>query len=259
MMVYSNIFRDNYGVRGTFLLIGGITLNTGVVTLLWKSQSNKVKIRATPIAPINSVENPPVRQLESGEPRLSLKESFKNVLTNKAFVLFALGNGLQLATMNSATIYIVDTMVDIKNQLSFGSLAPFLFNLLGLLGRLLCGLLKQVPHLSSLDAGLLSTIFGVAGCLTIAFTSSPVTRVVAWSLNGISFGISVTSLSVTTAKLLGKQNLAKGMGIIMLILGIGNTIAGPLNGICDVICEKGPYGGTKSTGFDQTPRVLRCV
>ena len=28
---------------------------------------------------------------------------------------------------------------------------------------------------------------------------------------------------------------------------------------CDVICEKGPYGGTKSTGFDQTPRVLRGV
>ena len=24
---------------------------------------------------------------------------------------------------------------------------------------------------------------------------------------------------------------------------------------CDVICEKGPYGGTKRTGFDQTPRV----
>ena len=29
--------------------------------------------------------------------------------------------------------------------------------------------------------------------------------------------------------------------------------------ICDVICEKGPYGGTKSTGSDQTPRVLRGV
>ena len=209
-------------------------MNAGVMALLWRTRPKCNKVNVKVVTSTNMNDNPSINQEVDGDTNQSLKESFKQVFMNKTFVLFAFGNGLHMALMYNALIYIVDTMVDKNYNLSFGSLAPFLFTLFGLVGRLLCGILKQVPHLSSMDAGLVSSVIGVTGCLMIGLSTSALVRLIAWSLNGISFGVAVASLTVTTAKLLGRKDLAKGMGILMIVSGVGTTVGGPLNGNNDM-------------------------
>ena len=77
---------------------------------------------------------------------------------------------------------------------------------------------------------MLATIIGMCGSILVVVSKSYVISMVAWGLLGLTTGIAVSSMSVTTATLLGHQHLATGLGICMSLNGVGNLVGGPVNG-----------------------------
>ncbi|XP_021351245.1 monocarboxylate transporter 12-like [Mizuhopecten yessoensis] len=102
-------------------------------------------------------------------------------------------------------------------------------------GSTLCGVIpglckKYIPHTSVLIIPACFTIIGSVATALLPHAETYVQYVVLLVCLGMTLGVSVTTVSVTTVKIVRLQDYSAGLGVLMTMLGISGSISGPSAG-----------------------------
>ena len=216
-------------MRGTFLINGAIVLNGFAITLAWPSRKKRlaeamVERNAETIT-TNGQTN--LTQFKTSVFRTLRINSIVSITGNAPFILFAIGNALCQTALTVFTVYTVDVVTDQGGSQASGSFGLFLFSITSTIGRIVPGIMKQIPDVSVVTASLLSSVLSFASTLLIVLVPSFTLTLVCICCAGLAFGVQAANISIATAKLIDDILMPTGMGLIFTIIGLGAVTYGP--------------------------------
>ena len=153
---------DTYGLKGTFLLMGGITLNGIPMAFLWKHLNEHTKRKnASEIKPINF-----------GELYTLLLSRVKETMKFKPFLATLIGFALAMPSVNMFEILALDVLESNGLTRSISVIMFVILNAVSIPGRLVPGFIKRVHGLSSMMAPVLGALISGLGMLLINATKT---------------------------------------------------------------------------------------
>ncbi|CAC5414368.1 unnamed protein product [Mytilus coruscus] len=156
---------------------------------------------------------------------------FKDIITNKVFMVYAFSLAISLASINATLIFFIDYFESKGIRRQDALTIYLLMNLTNSFFRLFPGFLKQAPHISVLSIPSACTFIASISMMLFTFVeSSIVLNTILACMFGVGMGGMVTVMAVSIVKLIGQRNYSAGLGISMTIVGIFNTAAGPVSG-----------------------------
>ncbi|XP_033730390.1 monocarboxylate transporter 6-like [Pecten maximus] len=223
-----NALIDEFGLRGSLLIMGGIMAHMVCLFCVCKP----VSIGIPQTKENNSEHN-------SKQGSFSFTNSLKSLVANKVYILHVIAMCFTLPVVNSSKIFILDFLM----TQGFNSQARIkLYMCLEVgtaLGGMVPGLLKKyIPHTSVLLIPAFFTIVGTTVCAFLPTAETYIDHALLLVCLGLTLGVSITTVSMTTMKLVGLQSYTVGLGILMTLIGIGNSVGGPIAGTNELICVK---------------------
>lgn len=153
------------------------------------------------------------------------------LVSNKVFLAFCVALALTLTSFNSFLIFFIDFF----EQKGFDRVSVVWMysgmNIVSTVFRFIPGLMAQSPKIPTLAIPAMYSAFGfVSLCFLPFVTSFPVNAVVI-ACYGVALGGVVTVISITTLELVGEKRYPTGLGMLLAIVGIANTVGAPIAGI----------------------------
>ena len=160
----------------------------------------------------------------------SLLVRYRSVIQNRRFLLFALSMMMTSASMSSLMIYIIDYYETKGINRSSSVMLYAVMNLTGVFFRLIMGAITQIQCIPKLA---LPGVF--MWLISLTFLLFPSAEGLAYfivlaCLAGIARGVLTSSMPILTFHLIGQDNYSTAFGLIMTLMGISSTIAGPIPG-----------------------------
>lgn len=154
---------DTFGLNGTFLLLGGMSLNTIPLAALWNTRTWEKKIQ-------NHTED---RDFTGkGKKKTEIYNLFKSAYKTakyKPFLFLFVGIGLSLSTINVNGILAMDILE--TNGLSAGDSITVIFvtNTASIASRIIPSLTNKIRGYSSVMTTVLASLTGSSGMLLLIF------------------------------------------------------------------------------------------
>ena len=188
-MVYPYLLvwmEDSYGLRGTFLLLGGITLNGIPMSLLWKHLNQSIQLnREGDTSPGDLSEITRV-----------LLSRVTETLKSKPFVAALIGFTMAMPSVNMFEILSLDVLETNGLTRNTSVTLFIILNAVSIPGRLVPGLVQRIRGLSSMIAPILGVLISGLGMILINATHT-VAGMVVFCLSllnpRINTGISIES------------------------------------------------------------------
>ncbi|WAR30261.1 MOT14-like protein, partial [Mya arenaria] len=257
-----NYMTDNFGLRETYLITGGIFLNIIPLTLLWKPPITTKSRPSANLKDLTGVENKAYK-VSSGEldnirtnkgdviaielkkvtftsvksenntgkcEEYTLFTTMKKLVTDKAFMCCAFGLAAAYSCNTVFLVYVVDALQDSGLSETSSTLGLLLLNLAGILGRFLPGSLTQIKHITVLTVPIIACIMIILSQLGLTVLNSTYTHFLSCIIAGTAIGMFVSTFGVVTLKLVGIERQSNAMGLCLSLSGITNAFLGPLGG-----------------------------
>lgn len=157
-------------------------------------------------------------------------DSFRTLLSNWIFVLFAFAATLLNVSVNVFLFLLVDIFRDKGLFTTDSSLALLLMSLFSILGRFSSGALTLIPYVTVLSISCAGSLVLAISHVSVIFIDSPTMILLLSSVFGICMGIARAQVTVTTSQLLDRQHLSIGVGVTFALYGSFNIFVGPLCG-----------------------------
>ncbi|OWF51551.1 Monocarboxylate transporter 12 [Mizuhopecten yessoensis] len=215
---------EEFGWRGCLLVIGGLMANMTCFFAVCKPLSIGLQqtTKANRLKKVDS-ETKPTEQ--------GFTKSLRSLVTNKVYIAHVVAMCFTQPIINSSLIFIIDFLT----TKGFDSETAILMYLYLQIGSTLCGVVpglckKYIPHTSVLIIPACFTIIGSTATALLLHAETYTQYVVLLVCLGITLGVSVTTVSVTTMKILGPHDYLAGLGVLMTMIGISGSISGPVAG-----------------------------
>ncbi|OWF51552.1 Monocarboxylate transporter 12 [Mizuhopecten yessoensis] len=217
-----NSLVKEFGWRGCLLVIGGLMANMTCFFAVCKPLSIQQTTKANKLKKVDC-ETKPTEQ--------GFTKSLRSLVTNKVYIAHVVAMCCTLPVINSSLIFIIDFLT----MKGFDSKTAILMYLYLQIGSTLCGVIpglckKYIPHTSVLIIPACFTIIGSVATALLPHAETYVQYVVLLVCLGMTLGVSVTTVSVTTVKIVRLQDYSAGLGVLMTMLGISGSISGPSAG-----------------------------
>ncbi|OWF51553.1 Monocarboxylate transporter 12 [Mizuhopecten yessoensis] len=212
---------EEFGWRGCLLVIGGLMANMTCFFAVCKPLSIQ-QTKANQLKKVDSETKPS----EQG-----FTKSLRSLITNKVYIAHVVAMCCTLPVISSSLIFIIDFLT----TKGFDSETAILMYLYLQIGSTLCGVVpglckRYIPHTSVLIIPACFTIIGSVATALLPHAETYIQCVVLLVCLGMTLGVSVTTVSVTTVKIVGLQDYSAGLGVLMTMLGISGSISGPIAG-----------------------------
>ena len=148
----------SYGLKGTFLILGGVTLNSIPLAFTWHT-SNHVK----------NIHAPGKRdryQLLCG-----MWSDIVKVLKYPPFPFMMIGNGLGAGLITSFDILSLDVVESIGMSCDQSIIAYVSLKAASIPARLVPGIIDKIPRCNSVMTPAIGAILGAVGMITLNFAS----------------------------------------------------------------------------------------
>ncbi|XP_069120933.1 monocarboxylate transporter 12-like [Argopecten irradians] len=235
---------QTYGWRGCLLIVGGLMGNMVVFFAVCRPRLlQKSELLVTEEIYQQTQHNQQtIYKFENRNSETSGSESFipkcqhsfieklKLLTSNHPYIVFILAMCLTLPAYDSTLIYLLEYLKTKSFSVHEALLLYFFMNVGNTSGRLLPGMCKHIPHMSVL---VIPALFTSLSCLSIFCLLEATTyyqHVFLMCSFGISMGGNVTTMSMTTMKLVGLENYSVGVGILMTLVGLCCTCSGAISG-----------------------------
>ncbi|XP_021366823.1 monocarboxylate transporter 12-like isoform X2 [Mizuhopecten yessoensis] len=237
---------DMYGWRGCVLIVGGLMGN--MICFFAVCKPNSVGV-SRPKPETCCSQDPDKTQLSSVHQHLhqdtdisnssdidlpkeqyTCTEKLNTLKKNVIFIIFVLGIALTLSSFGAALIYMLEFLQTKGFEEQEALLFYFYMNTSAMLCRVLPGLCILVPFIDGL---VVSAFFTSLSCLTgvgLLIATTYCHHVILMCVFGIALGCCNTVLSMTTMELVGLDNYAIGIGIVMPVIGVSSIVAGAVSG-----------------------------
>ena len=139
---------DMFGLRGTLLLLGGITMNGIPIALLWKhaEMGNKPEIKKTS------------DEVNDNHPVMQLLARVSETIQHKPFCTALLGYGLALPSITMFEILALDILESNGLERNLSVMLFIVLNAASIPGRLVPGLIKRIRGCASLTGPMLGAL-----------------------------------------------------------------------------------------------------
>ena len=228
-------FVQNYGLNGNFLLIGGIYLNCLPAAILLSipcrnkvRRNNTDKSHAYQETQVFSPRKKSVTVITEG-----IKKTKENMvkIMHLPFVLRVVGVGFSIASLNGYFALVID-ILEWKGLSSYEALLAFPMSYgVGIVARLLPGVIKQFRRLSSFVCPIIFCICGACGQLVILLFPGNKIVLIGCALAGLAISGVVSGAQLVIVQILDKEQIAVGLGLMFSSIGILTMIYGPIYGI----------------------------
>ena len=161
-MVYPYVvdwLAENYGLKGTFLILGGVTLNSIPLAFTWHTSNH--------VANIHAPGKRTSRQLLSG-----MCSNIVKVLKYPPFPFMLVGNGLGAGLVTVFDILSLDVVESTGMSRDRSITAYVALKAASIPARLVPGILDKIPGCSSVMTPAIGSMLGAVGMITLNFVSS---------------------------------------------------------------------------------------
>ncbi|XP_069106431.1 monocarboxylate transporter 9-like [Argopecten irradians] len=157
-------------------------------------------------------------------------KKLKLLCKNIIFIIFIFGISLKISSFISSLIYMLEFLQTKGFDEKEALLLYFYMNVSTTIGRLLPGLCILIP---GIDGLIVSAIFTSISCVSgvgLVLASEYYQHVILMCTFGMVMGCGNTVLSMTTMEIVGLNNYAVGLGVLMTVIGVSSIIAGVVSG-----------------------------
>ncbi|XP_021354111.1 monocarboxylate transporter 6-like isoform X1 [Mizuhopecten yessoensis] len=215
---------EEFGWRGCLLIFGGLFANMICFFAVCKPLSIGISQNTSK----KSKDFDP----ESTSNEDGFTKSIRSLVTSKVYLTYTVAMCFTLPVINSLMVFIIDFLTtngfesDTRIQL-------YLYLQLGnALCRFVPGLCKKyIPHTSVLIIPACFTVLGSTAIALLPHADTYIHYIILLVCLGMALGVGVTTVPMTTMKLVGLQKYSAGLGVLMTLMGISNCIAGPIAGL----------------------------
>jgi hypothetical protein len=226
----------NYGVNGTFLVLGGITLNSCVASwfLFLKRKrsvaSNHTKREGEKTAMIPE-DNDEEKMYKNTKEQLDTDTAVyvRSSLLTRMYMVLLVASALSIPSVNTFLGLTVDIFVWKGFSVSQGLFSFVPFNIISILSKFIPVLAKKVPGISSFSLPILFCMCGLLGQILVYFSSSYVLMLVGTGFAGLSQG-GFPALLIAAVKIVRPEEWPVASGLLVTIIGITTAVLGPAFG-----------------------------
>ncbi|XP_045161617.2 monocarboxylate transporter 2-like [Mercenaria mercenaria] len=225
---------EQYGLKGTFLILGGFTLNTLVLFVMCfinreKSKNNKTFAR-------QDAENDYNVPLKEREPfkflRYRISNAFldfkKYLSTPYLFILVA--TGILLSSLDGYLALMLDIALWKQIDSSRALISFVIYSSFTAGSCLVPGLLKQKKGINSCAYPIFSSLTGAIGMMIIYFANDHITFMTGTSLVGVGCGGILSSSMNAAVKIVEIEFVPVATGLLLTVNGLLSVGTGPLFG-----------------------------
>jgi MFS family permease len=208
---------DNFGWRGSILIMGGLALNLPVCGMTYA----EVKSRKSGTA-------------STQKPLINITECLKVLMTNGLFVWFVVAMAMVTSVLNIVSIFLIDYLQSRGMTREEAVNVYFIMTITATVFRLVPGILKQIPGIS---VTVFPVMFASIGCVALALLplfKTRLTLIFVACVYGCSLGGVVTVNSIVVLKLINREHYSTAIGINGALSGLSSIAAGPIAG--ELIC-----------------------
>ncbi|XP_050388362.1 monocarboxylate transporter 4 [Patella vulgata] len=210
------VLLENYGWRGTFLILVGVMLNTLPVGLLIRS------LLSTNATTTGSIKK---RCLDS-----PFFQSHISLWRDPLFVTSIVCLILRSVPIGLVTFFMLDIAEYKQFDLSTGSLFLSVVGFGNLSGRFLALLTRPIMKVSPVKEYALYIMFSGLAIFALAVADSYVFILAACVWFGLAYGMIASTAATTVFFIAGEEHYPSALGIFNTGMGIGFGIAGPIGG-----------------------------
>ena len=214
-----------YGLRGTFLLLGGVILQSCIFGMLMRP--SKFEVRRQLLALSGQTRSQQIFHSICGGDTAQIYSIFQNI----PFVLLVCSYFTISLAISSIYLYLPDYFVQSGASHQIASFSISVSGIGSIISRVLSGFAANDPQIGGLM--LLAGMAGISGILVIFVNILSLTtagQLVYGALLGLYTGGTWAICGPVTLELLGTQNLATGYGFILMAVGIAYLIGPPVAG-----------------------------
>ena len=230
-------FVNNYGLNGTFLLIGGIYLNCLPAAILFSIPlENRVKNNNNEPKHTQKAETETQTGIASRNCFSSIYTEFKHLnrhireIMRSLFILIVLGVGFTMGSISGFFALILD-ILKWKGFTSEEALLSFPMTYgVGFLGRIIPGIVKQIRGISSFLCPFIFGMCGACGLLIFVLFSDNLILLIGCGFLGLAVAGVISGANIAIAKILDQEQISVGIGLMYSNVGIFTTIYGPTCG-----------------------------
>ncbi|XP_033726450.1 monocarboxylate transporter 14-like [Pecten maximus] len=154
----------------------------------------------------------------------------KALANNKVYILFTTAMLIAIPSVNSILIFLITVLQSKGFDLPTSVFLYFFMSLVSTVFRLVPGFCEKIPHMSVLTIPIFFMSIGAIASALLPRATTYEQHLLLLGMLGTMLGGTVTTLSVTTMKLVGTKNYSTGLGVSVTTVGISNTCAGPIAG-----------------------------
>ncbi|OWF43930.1 Monocarboxylate transporter 12 [Mizuhopecten yessoensis] len=237
---------EMYGLRGCVLIVGGLVGNMICFFAVCKPKSvglHKTKLDCSGNAdrkqsaihqPLDedrvTIDNAILNNKNIPGKQNTCTEKLNSLRKNYIFIIFIFGISLTFSAFGAALIYMLEFFKKKGFAEDKAMLFYFYMNISATLGRLIPGLCILLPHIDGLVISAICTIVSCLSSLGLLGATTYYQHVILMCVFGMTLGCANTVLSMTTMELVGLDNYAIGMGILLLVIGPSSICAGAVSG-----------------------------
>lgn len=169
------------------------------------------------------------KDIKQGVSNKGVLKNFFLLAMDPRLIFYEFGLATSFCALLVFTGLLEDIYVDRGLTEDDSTLTVTLVNMFSLIGRVMPGLLSQFSRVKAMWVSILGAVICGMAIITVAAVRTRVLIILAFSLSGVSLGISLAR-GVTLLDIIEPDKLATALGVIETTGGIGNLVAGPLAG-----------------------------
>ncbi|XP_021351201.1 monocarboxylate transporter 6-like isoform X1 [Mizuhopecten yessoensis] len=214
---------EEFGWRGCLLITGGLMANIAPFFAVCRQLSVSVQqITENKSDELNTEAKP------EGD---GFTKSLRALGKNKVYLTHVVAMCCTLPVINSSLVFMIDFL---KTQ-GFDSETAILLYLYSQIATTVFALVpslckKYIPHTSVLIIPAYFTLIGSSVTAFLPHADTYAQFVVLLVCLEMTLGVSITTISMTTMKVVGLKDYSAGLGVLMTLIGISGSIAGPIVG-----------------------------
>ncbi|XP_053378721.1 monocarboxylate transporter 12-B-like [Mercenaria mercenaria] len=223
---------EQYGLTGTFLILGGFTFNAMVFFAICLVNRDKCKNNKTSVC--YDAENG--HNVQFDKTKTSLRRRVSNVFfkskkylsTPYLFILVAAG--ILLSSLDGYLAVMFDIALWKQIDSSRALLSFVIFSSFSAVSCLVPGLLKQIKGINSCIYPIFASLAGGIGQLIVYFSNNYITYMTGTSLIGVAYGGIVSSSMNAVVKIVELEFVPVATGLLLTVEGLLAIGSGPLFG-----------------------------
>ena len=168
-MIYPYLLQwltKTFGLNGTFLLLGGVALNTIPLATLWGVTKSRTKTNTGRNDKENTNENPTEKN------QRSFLKNITDTVKYKPFLFLFIGVGLLVSTINIFGILAMDIFATNGLSVDNSLIALIASNAASVPSRLIPGFANRIKGYSAIMTPILAAALGVSGMVLLTFAPS---------------------------------------------------------------------------------------